>query len=126
MFCKIYAKADIHPTEDLDKVMKAVSNIFEYDEIVVEDDYICASGDFDTIKKFGVELKERKIRSAARKIMLKGSTSNKISFKLSKQAALVGTLNLVEGDLSPLGEINVEIKTDDVKKLIDYLAPEIL
>ena len=125
MFCKIYAKADIHPTEDLNKVIKAVSNIFEYDEIVVEEDYICARGDFDTIKKFGSELTERKIRSAARKIMLKGITSNKIKFKLSKQAALVGTLNLVEDDLSPLGEINVEIQTNQVKKLIDYLAPEL-
>jgi len=125
MKCKICAKADVNPTEDIDKVIKAISNVFEYDEIMVEDQYICASGNFDTIKKFGGELKERKIRSAARKIMLKGITSNKIKFKLSKQAALVGTLNLVEDDLSPLGEINVEIQTNQVKKLIDYLAPEL-
>ena len=125
MMCKIYAKADVNPTEDLDKVIKAVSNIFEYDEIMVEDHYVCASGDFETIKKFGIELKERKIRSAARKIMLKGSTHHKINFKLSKQAALIGTLNLVEDDLSPLGEIYVEIKTDHVQKLIDYIAPEL-
>jgi predicted RNA binding protein with dsRBD fold (UPF0201 family) len=124
MICEIYAKADLNPTEDLDKVIKAISNIIEYDEIVVGDNYICAIGDIETIKNLGDEFKERKIRGTARKLMLKGSSHNKISFKLSKQAALAGALNLVDDNLSPLGEIYIEIKTNNVKKLIDLIAPE--
>ena len=82
-------------------------------------------GDIETIKNLRDELRERKIRGAARKIMLKGLSTTKIHFNLSKQAAFVGTLNLVDGSLCPLGEIAVEIKTDDAKKFIDWIAPEI-
>ncbi|MGZ7046969.1 MAG: RNA-binding domain-containing protein [Methanobacterium sp.] len=126
MNAEIYAKADLNPTEDMEKVIEAIANVIEYNEIEVGDGYVCASGDMETIKNLGDELKIRKIRSAARKIMLKGSNNGKIHFKLSKQAALVGALNLVEDDLSPLGEIEVEIKTEDVKNLIDLIAPEII
>ena len=49
----------------------------------------------------------------------------KIHFKLSKQAAFVGVPNFVEDDLSPLGEIDVEIETDDTQRFIDWIAPEI-
>jgi predicted RNA binding protein with dsRBD fold (UPF0201 family) len=125
MNCKIYAKADVNPTEDINKVIKAIANVIEYDEIEVGDDYVCASGDIETIKNLRDELKERKIRGAARKIMLKRSSINKISFNLSKQAAFAGTLNLVDDSLCALGEIEVEIKTDDTKKFIDWISPEI-
>ena len=125
MNCEIHAKASINPTEDIDKVIKAIANVIEYDEIELGENYVCASGEIETIKNLGDELRERRIRGAARKIMLKGSSFNKIHFKLSKQAALAGTLNLVDDDLCPLGEIDVEIKTDDVKKFIDWIAPEV-
>lgn len=125
MNCEIYAKVSVNPTEDMDKVIKAIANVIEYDEIEIGDDYVCVSGGIETVKNLKDELRERKIRGAARKIMLKGITAGKIHFRLSKQAALAGTLNLVEDSLCPLGEIDVEIKTDDPDKLIDWMAPEI-
>ena len=42
MNCKIYAKSDVNPTEDIDKVIKAIANVIEYDEIEIGDDYVCA------------------------------------------------------------------------------------
>jgi predicted RNA binding protein with dsRBD fold (UPF0201 family) len=125
MNCKIYAKSDVNPTENVDKVIKAIANVIEYDEIEMGDDYICASGDIETIKNLRDELRERKIRGAARKIMLKGLSTNKINFNLSKQAAYAGTLNLVDDSLCALGEIEVEIKTDDTQKFIEWISPEI-
>lgn len=120
---EIYAKASVNPTEDMDKVIKAIANVIEYDEIEIGDDYVCAYGWMETIKKLGDELRERKIKGAARKIMLKGILASKIHFKLSKQAAFAGTLNLVDDSHRPLGEIDVEIRTDDVQKVIDWIAP---
>lgn len=125
MNCEIYAKADVNPTEDINKVIKAIASVIEYDEIEVGENYVCVSGNIDTIKNLRDELRERKIRGAARKIMLKGLNTNKISFSLSKQAALVGIINLVEDSLCPLGEIEVKIKSDVPDKLIDWMAPEI-
>ncbi|MGF7119053.1 RNA-binding domain-containing protein [Methanobacterium oryzae] len=122
---KMQAKAELQPTEDIDKVIRTLSNIFDYDDIEIDDDYVLVSGGNESIKKLQKELRERKIRGAARKMLLKGIRANKIRFKLSKQAALVGIPNFVEDYLSPLGEIEVEIETDDVEKFIDWLAPEI-
>lgn len=125
MECKMHAKAKLQPTEDIDKVIRTLSNIFDYDDIEIGDDYIRVSGGNESITKLQKELRERKIRSAARKMLLKGIRANKIHFNLSKQAALVGIPNFVDGNLSPLGEIEVEIETDDVEKFIDWFAPEI-
>lgn len=122
---KIHAKSRLQPTEDVDKVIKALSNIFDYDDIEIGDDYVIVSGGNDSLTKLQKELRERKIRSAARIMLLKGIHANKIHFNLSKQAALVGIPNFVDGDLSPLGEIEVEIETEDIEKFIDWFAPEI-
>ena len=40
MKCKMTAKARVNPTEDVDKVIKAISNIFEFDELEIGDGYI--------------------------------------------------------------------------------------
>lgn len=125
MKCKIFMKAEVNPTEDLDKVIKAISNIFEYDDIEIGEDYICASGEKESITNLRKELRERKIRGVARKMMLRGIHANKTHFSLSKQAAYVGIPNFVEDHLSPLGEIEVEIETDNTPKFIDWIAPEI-
>ncbi|HML06291.1 MAG TPA: RNA-binding domain-containing protein [Methanobacterium sp.] len=125
MNCEIFAKANVNPTEDVDKIIKAISNVIEYEELEIGEDYVCVSGNIETVRNLRDELRERKIRGAARKIMLKGISTNKIYFNLSKQAALVGTLNLVDDSLCPLGEIEVKIKSDDPKKVIDWIAPEI-
>ncbi len=125
MNCNIYAKTELNPTEDIDKVVKALKNLFDYDEIEIGENYILVSGEKGSITNLRKDLRERKIRGAARKMMLKGTTTNKIHFKLNKQAAFAGVPNFVEGDLSPLGEIEVEIETDDTQKFIDWIAPEI-
>ena len=125
MNCKIYAKAELNPTEDIDKVTKTLNNLFDYDDIEIGKDYILVSGEKESITDLRNDLRERKIRSVARKMMLKGINANKIHFKLSKQAAFVGVPNFVEDDLSPLGEIDVEIETDDTQRFIDWIAPEI-
>ena len=125
MNCKICAKAELNPTEDIDKVIKTLSNLFDYDDIEIGEDYVIVSGENESITNLRKDLRERKIRGAARKMMLRGVHANKIHFKLSKQAAFVGVPNFVEADLSPLGEIDVEIETDDTQRFIDWIAPEI-
>jgi len=125
MKCKIHARANVNPTEDIDKVIRTLSNLFDYDDMEIGDDYVCILGDKDSISNLKNELRERKIRGAARKIMMKGIHEDKINFNLSKQAALVGIPNFVDNTLSPLGEIEVEIKIEDPMKFIDWIAPEI-
>jgi uncharacterized protein len=122
MKCKMTAKARINPTEDVDKVIKAISNIFEFDELEIGDDYILVTGDKESLRNLRESLKSRKIRDTAERMFIKGSEGDKIFFSLSKQAALVSIPNFVDREMSALGEIDVTIETDDVESFIEWMT----
>ncbi len=119
------AKVMINPTEDLDKVLKALSNILDYDEIEIDDDYIVVTGGEDSLLRLKELLKKRRIRNTVRKILMKELQDEVIIFKLSKQAAYAGIVNIIGEDLSALGEINVRIETNNVNSFLNWIAPEI-
>ena len=122
MKCKMTAKARINPTEDVDKVIKAISNIFEFDELEIGDGYILVTGDQESLRDLRESLKSRKIRDTAERMFIKGSEGDKIFFSLSKQAALVSIPNFVDREMSALGEIDVTIETDDVESFINWMT----
>lgn len=112
----------INPTEDLEKVTEALSNMFDYDDIEIGEDYVLVSGGIESLQILKELLRERRIRDTATRILEKGVHDTKITCSLSKQAALVGVSNFVDGYLSPLGEIEVEIETDEVEALIQWIT----
>jgi uncharacterized protein len=124
MNCKIVAKATVNPTEDLDKVIGALSNIFDYDDILIAEKSVTVTGNTSCLLPFKEFLEKSQIRDTARKMILKGwdEESMAINLKLSKQAAFAGRINLVDDDLSPLGEIEVKITTPDVKEFANWLC----
>jgi predicted RNA binding protein with dsRBD fold (UPF0201 family) len=122
MKCKIEAETHVYPTEDLNKVIIAFSNVFDYEELEIGKNYVLISGGCSTLAHLKEFLEKKKIRDTARRIFLKGAKKNNIIFKLSKQAAYAGRINLVEENLSPLGEIQVQIKTIDPEKTIEWLC----
>ncbi len=126
MKCKMSAKVRVNPTEDLNKVIKAVSNIFKYDELEVGEDYIRVTGGKESLQELKESLKNRKIRDTAQRIFLKGAEDDIITFSLSKQAALVSVPNFVDREMSALGEIDVKIETDDVTALIEWMTKKIV
>lgn len=124
MKCEIKAKVRLNPTEDLDKIIKSLSNIFVYDELEIGDDYVYISGGRESLLRIKESLEKRRIRNTARKILMKDGHDKVIFFKLSKQAAFAGVVNFVEEDLSALGEITVRIETDNRDACIDWIAPQ--
>jgi|GEM_PF-3149949 len=115
-------RAKVNPTEELDKVIEAISNIFDYEELEIGEGYVEVTGDEGCVLKLKEELKNRKIRDTANKILSKGIENNKISFSLSKQAALVSVPNFVDSQMSALGELDVEIKTDHPEIFIAWIT----
>ena len=122
MKCKITVRARVNPTEDLDKVITAISNIFIFDEIEIGEDYVSVTGKMDSLLDLRESLKNRKIRDTAQRIFLKSAEGNIITFSLSKQAALVSVPNLIDREMSALGEIDVTIEPDDVERFIDWMT----
>ena len=122
MKCKMTAKARVNPTEDLEKVIKAISNMFDYDEVEIGEDYVLITGERESMERLKESLKNRQIRDTAETVLLRGVQGSEISFSLNKQAALVGVPTFVDGELSPLGEIRVKIETDDVEGFIRWIT----
>jgi len=122
MNCKIRARSLVNPTEDLQKVIQSLSNVFEYDELELGEGYVEISGGTSCLLPLKEYLEKNRVRDTARKILLKGTSPGEITFKLSKQAAYVGKVNLVEDDLSSLGEIDVTIRAYDTDEVMDWLC----
>ena len=122
MKCKMTARARVNPTEDLDKIIKAISNILEFDEVEIGDGYVAVTGGKESLLNLRESLKTRLIRDTAERMFIKGAEGDIITFSLSKQAALVSTPNFVDREMSALGEIDIIIETDDVETFIKWMT----
>jgi predicted RNA binding protein with dsRBD fold (UPF0201 family) len=109
MKCEVIVNARVFSTEDVDKVIEAISNIFEYDDLEIGDGYVKVQGSQSSLYLMKEFIEKKNVREVARKIFLNGMQGEVITFKISKQAAYAGIVNFVEDDFSPLGEIKVTI-----------------
>lgn len=126
---KIRVEVEIRPTEDEEKVKRAVLNFFTPSTMRVEERgnrriLIAEADGPDALKKLHLKLREQRILDAARSMLIRWSDSHKVTFYLHKQAALMDyiTFCLPEGE-SPLGPVKVEISEADSRAVIDWLAP---
>lgn len=119
----------VNPTEDLEKVKKAVENMFGTIEFNVKPGtgghvYVSENRGFKALIKFHDLLNREKILAAARKIFRDEMTEKSVNFYLNKQVAYAGHISFSQQTAeSPLGPIKVQIYSDNPKKLIDWLAP---
>lgn len=121
---------EVRPTEDRDKVMKAVTNLFNLDKIEVVEDYpynrlVGESSKVESLLKLHRILRQERILDTFRSVLLSNKTDNTTEFKLNKQSAYVGRVTLVTLDSeSPLGPITIRITSDKIDEVIDWLAPK--
>lgn len=121
---------EVRPTEDKDKVIKAVTNLFSLDRIEVIEDYpysklVGESSKVESLIKLHRILRQERILDTFRSVLLSNKVGNMTEFKLNKQSAYVGRATLVSLDSeSPLGPITVKIVSDKIDEIIDWLAPK--
>ena len=127
---RVVVEAEVRPTESLDKVMRAIQNFFDPDEVRVEDVgggvkvVVAVSYGLAGLTKLHRLLRQQRILDAARGALRKAAAQGRIVFYLHKQAALMGKLSFVGGDNeSPMGAIRVTIEHPDPRAVIDWLAP---
>jgi len=125
----VQVEADINPTENEDKVKRAVENIFSNLEWEVKPQrrgslLVGRGRGMDTLTKLYNLLRRERIRDAARGALYEGLSEKSIIFYLNKQVAYVGHVSFCQPMAeSPLGPIKVEIRCDNPRELIDWLAP---
>ncbi len=126
----IRIEAEIRPTEDVSKVLRAIKNIIDTENIRIEDignEYkmvIVEETNINSLRKFHSMLRRQKILDSARNILLRHLKGNSVEFKLNKQAIYQGIISFVESDAeSPLGAITVLITSPKINLIIDWLTP---
>lgn len=126
----VHIEAEINPTEDPEKVKRAVENMFGSVEFEVKPQ---PRGSLLVAKAQGIEglvklqnlLRRERIRDAARGVLFEGVSEKSIIFYLNKQVAYVGHVSFSKPVAeSPLGPIKVQVRCDDPRELIEWLAPK--
>ncbi|MCL2642877.1 MAG: hypothetical protein FWD52_05150 [Candidatus Bathyarchaeota archaeon] len=125
----VHIETDVNPTEDEEKVKKAILTILDNPVFTSEPAFQgfklkAKTQGQGSLTKFRNLLRNDRIRDAARKLLYRATNSdNKIIFYLNKQVAYAGHASFSEEYAeSPLGPLHVVIETDAPKPLIDWLT----
>ena len=127
---EILIEAEVNPTEDIEKVKAAIENVFGTVKYEVKDLHkgkllIAKAKGVSGLTKFYNLLRRERIRNAARTVLFEGVNEKSVTFYLNKQVAYVGHISFCKPVAeSPLGPIKVQIKCENPKELIDWLAPK--
>jgi predicted RNA binding protein with dsRBD fold (UPF0201 family) len=124
---KVSVEAEINPTEDVQKVYKAVEHVFEGSLKVNIDNsgygFLKGDGDRDTLNKIKDLIIKHYIRDAAKSYLTSHIQGDQLIFFLNKQVAYKGHISFCEPEgESPLGPIKFELSTEDPLKIIDWLT----
>jgi len=128
---KIEVSVPVYPSEDIDKVKQAVSNLLKtsnFNELRINGvTYLtCILEERAELDKLREMLEKERIRNAARRLLRKNRSKDRLVFFLNKQAAYVGRVSFSEAHgESPLGPIQFKIESVDIDSLIDWLAPRV-
>jgi predicted RNA binding protein with dsRBD fold (UPF0201 family) len=126
---RVQVDVPVHPTEDPEKVKRALSNVIfgvsfsERDEGGVK--YLTGvSEETNSLSQIRRHLKDQSISTFARDTLSKSiKEESRVRFYLNKQAAFMGVLHFCESkNESPLGPITVEIESDNIRSTIDYIS----
>jgi len=125
----VNVEVQVNPTEDLEKVKHAVENIFGAVTFNVKPKtwgqlLIVKTSGTEALTKISNLLSREQILAAARKVFRRGMDDNSLTFYLNKQVAYAEHISFSQQTAeSPLGPIKVQIRYDNPRKLIDWIAP---
>ena len=116
---RVRVETTCRPTEDIEKVTAAVRALFPDVQVTAEPEGRVV-GTTESVEHLREQIRNQRIRDTARRQLLAGRHGNRTTVTLSKQAAFMGIVNFAAS--SPLGDVVVEIESDALDAVIDYVA----
>ncbi|MHA1506666.1 MAG: RNA-binding domain-containing protein [Candidatus Asgardarchaeia archaeon] len=124
---KIKVEAVLNPTEDVEKVEKAIKNIVDLDLRILErrgKKYVVGeSNDVRSLEPLFNRLRYDRILDTARSLIRKSTVGNIIILNFSRTAAYANHASFIEEGEEVLGPIKLIIMVDDPNKFLDWIAP---
>ncbi len=120
---EIYTK--VNPTEDVEKVRRAIENLFPEIELEFDDSTGVLKGRVEKLDRFRELLRMQRILDTARAELRRGWRGNESTVYLNKQAATVSRINFTDENsvLSPIAVV-FRVYGVNFERFIDWLAPE--
>jgi predicted RNA binding protein with dsRBD fold (UPF0201 family) len=124
--CKIEIFCSINPSEDSEKIKKAISNVFPYTTVKTEIFSIVAqSKDLNSLEKIHETIHSHQSQNIYRRNLEKNLKDDSTWFYLNKQAAFVEKIAICEeSNESPLGPIKVTLTSPNIDGIIDWMIFE--
>ncbi len=126
--CKIEVYSAVNPSEDPEKVRSAVSKVIQNTDFQYKEGSIKAtSNELDSLLKIQEAIKKYRTSRIYRRQMRYNTKGETTWFYLNKQAAFVDVIAICEeAEESAMGPIKVILHSDNLDKIVDWLAPEII
>lgn len=124
MNIEVVATAKVYPSEDVNKVIDAIKNVINNTIIkVVDNNVIAIAKGKDALRLIYQQSKSRETVGVLKKKLFDNLTDDQTWFYINKQAAHAGTI-VVCDDIqeSPLGPIKIEIRSNDINAVIEWLT----
>ena len=122
--CKIEMVCPVNLSEDPDKVIQAISNIFPHSNIKNENFSIKAqSNELRSLEKIYESIVSTQSQKSYTRNLENNLDGNTTWFFLNKQAAFVDQVAICdEAEESPLGPIKVILNSSNIDGIIDWIS----
>ena len=122
--CKIEMVCPVNLSEDSDKVIQAISNIFPHSTIKNENFSIKAqSNELRSLEKIYESIVSTQSQKSYTRNLENNLDGNSTWFFLNKQAAFVDQVVICEeAEESPLGPIKVILNSSNIDGIIDWIS----
>ncbi len=120
---EIIVSTKVYPSEDINKVIKAVKNVIKEDIKKDDNNIFLISRDKEVLDHIYNTFRERKVLGVLRRKLLENMRGDTTWFYLNKQAAYINILVICDDPKeSPLGPIKVEIRSSNINAIIESLT----
>lgn len=121
---KLRITASVNPTEDLDKVIKSITNIFGDIPLEFLEDGIMLRANLEgteSVKELRNRIAQYKIRSTINTVLTSWMKEDYLSFGLNRQAAFAGHVSLNLANEDPMGAIQVRVR-GNIESFIRFIS----
>ena len=119
---KVKIRAKVNLTENQLKVENSIINLVKEKPIikVTEDNYILVEGDLNLLSNIKSRIIKNEQEEVLCNILEKNKEDYSLKFFINKQSALNNNLHLIDESMSTLGDIEVEIISNDLPGVINW------
>ncbi|HIH35285.1 MAG TPA: hypothetical protein HA277_03990 [Methanosphaera sp.] len=87
-----------------------------------DDDYLIVEDDLSSLSIIRKLIIKNEMEELARNIFEKNKKENSITFFINKQAAYNNMFHMIDENMSPLGDIEITIESNDSEEVIEWIT----